>query len=68
MTRLLGEKDDFEIAERDEYSFQMWVEIDGQETRVYSQDEELPDACKGWIVSEKDKVSLPSSVDGRAVA
>jgi hypothetical protein len=58
VTRLLGEKDSFEIAETDEYSFQMWVEIDGEELKVYSQDEEIANGCQGWIVSEAGKVCI----------
>jgi hypothetical protein len=57
VTRLMGEKDSFEVAELHEYSFQLWVEIEGKEAKVYSQNEEISNGCQGWIVSEVGKVS-----------
>jgi hypothetical protein len=56
-TRLLAEKDCFEIAEEDTFSFSLWVEVDGQELQVYKPNEEVPDIKEGWIISEAGKVS-----------
>lgn len=36
----------------------MWVEIEGEEVKVFSQDEEIANGCQGWIVSEVGKVSI----------
>jgi hypothetical protein len=55
-TRLHAEKDCFEFAEEDTFSFSLWVEVEGEELRVYRPREDQVDIKEGWIISEQGKV------------
>jgi hypothetical protein len=53
---LSAEKDCYDIAEEDVYSFSAWVEVEGQESRMFKTSEELANLKEGWIASELGKV------------
>jgi hypothetical protein len=56
-TRLHVKKDYFGFAEEDTFSFSLWVEVDGEERRVYRPDDIMVDWKSGYIISEDGKVS-----------
>lgn len=56
---LFGERVENSIAERDEYAFEMWVEVEGQKVPVHGSTREVFDCSQGWIQSEIGKVSTP---------
>lgn len=56
---LFGERVENSIAERDEYMFELWVEIEGEKVPVHGTTREVFDCSQGWIQSEIGKVSLP---------
>jgi hypothetical protein len=49
-TRLTGKKGD--------YTFEMWVEVEGKPLEVYGVSEGEDGILEGWIVSEVGKVSV----------
>jgi hypothetical protein len=54
-TRLTAEKKCFYIAKEDVFTFSVWVEVDGQELKVYKTSEK-GDIKEGYIASEIGKV------------
>jgi hypothetical protein len=56
---LFGERVKNSIAERDEYTFELWVDVEGEKVPVHGTTREVFDCSQGWVQSEIGKVSLP---------
>jgi hypothetical protein len=56
LTRLTAQKECFDDSKQDVYTMSAWVEVEGEELRVYKPSEKGGNVKEGWIISEQGKV------------